>query len=236
VYPAAAAHTAGAPIPPFHLQRLEPTVHPAHPSTRPAAVSSSSHRARAFATIVATGALGVLALSLGACENPTATPAEPTALPATAEPPTDVPPPTAIVTPTATLTPTAVAAPTLPPPPPVVPTTAAVAQPTVAAPVVAPTTAPVPTANSGLPVIEFYPDNGQANLGKDQLCTAVNWRTENVTDVRLQIGGGPATSVAASGRQGDICFGEDKLKIRLIYKHTDGREESREIDLTREDD
>ena len=45
-----------------------------------------------------------------------------------------------------------------------------------------------------------------------------------------------STSVAASGRQGDICFGEDKLKIRLIYKHTDGREESREIDLTREDD
>ncbi|MEO8085047.1 MAG: hypothetical protein ABI780_14595, partial [Ardenticatenales bacterium] len=165
---------------------------------------------------------------------PTATPepAPSTALPepATVVPVTEAP----VVTATATLTPTATATEIVPTQ---VPTVAAVApspvaaQPTVVATqaaVVQPTAAP--TANSGEPVIEFYPDNGQFEVPKDQMCIAVNWRTENVTDVRLEWGG-KANSVAASGRQPDICFSEKKIELKLIYKFKDGREESRTIEV-----
>ncbi|MFN8423603.1 MAG: hypothetical protein U0470_09570 [Anaerolineae bacterium] len=199
---------------------------------RPAAAhpSAPTSTGRVRRALSAAGFMLVVGLALTACGTPpTATPepAPVTALPepATVVPVTDTP----VVTATATLTPTATATEIVATQ---VPTVAVVApspvaaQPTAA---VAPPTA-APTANSGAPVIDFYPDNGQFEVDKDQMCIAVNWHTENVTDVRLEWGGKPI-AVAASGRQPDICFGEKKIELKLIYKHKDGREESRTIEV-----
>lgn len=205
----------------------------AHPSA-PAAVG------RFWRALAAAGLALAVGAALTACGTPTATPepAMPTALP---EPPTVVPATEVpVIAATATLTPTATATmvvPTLAPTAALVaPTTAAAppttaAQPTTAAPL--PTAAP-PTASGGAPVIEFYPDNGVFEVPKDQMCIAVNWRTENVTDVRLEWGG-KAIAVAASGRQPDICFGEKKIELKLIYKLADGREETRTIEVKKKD-
>lgn len=192
--------------------------------------------ARLRTTLAAAGLALTIGLSLTACGTPpTATPEPPpvTALP---EPATVVPPTaTAVVTATATITPTATATEIPATPVPtvaVVAPTPAAAQPLVTEqgppPLYPPTAAP--TANSGAPVIDFYPDNGQFEVDKDQMCIAVNWHTENVTNVRLEWGG-KTIDVAASGRQPDICFGEKKIELKLIYKHKDGREESRTIEV-----
>lgn len=202
------------------------------PDAHPSAPMPS---ARLRTTLAAAGLALTIGLSLTACGTPpTATPEPPpvTALPepATVVPMTETP----VVTATATLTPTATAtevvatqAPTAAPAQP----TPAAAQPTAA---VAPPTAAQPTANGGASVIDFYPDNAQFEVPKDQMCIAVNWHTENVTDVRLEWGGKPI-AVAASGRQPDICFAEKKIELKLIYKLKDGREESRTIEVKRKD-
>ena len=58
--------------------------------------------------------------------------------------------------------------------------------------------------------------------------------TREARPIRLEWGG-KATAVAASGRQPDICFGEKKIELKLIFKHKDGREETRSIEVKRKD-
>jgi hypothetical protein len=103
--------------------------------------------------------------------------------------------------------------------------------PVTAAPSATPTATAEPTEQAA---VEFYPDNWFFELPADQKCAAVNWRTRGVTDVELQIGDGSRDPVPASGRQGDICFGGNKITFRLFYKLPDGTEEKQEFELRRE--
>lgn len=115
--------------------------------------------------------------------------------------------------PSATEAPVPTTAPTRPPQQPtaVPPTPTATAQPTAAV------------------SVSFFPDNDVYELPKDQLCTAVNWRTTGVTDVQLEREGSGRTPVGPSGRE-EACF-EGRVRYFLYYRTPDGAEQRAEMEL-----
>lgn len=198
----------------------------------PAAPMQRGSRVPMLVGAVAAAAIGVIAalwatgnLPGGGSDAPAAPAAtESFAPPATLEPPTLEPPTAAPAEPTAA-----------PAEPTAAPTEAPTAAPTLVPP---PTAPPVPTATpapTAAPVsVEFYPDNGQFVIPEGQLCTALNWRTTGVTEVALQREGGERVPVEPSGRQTDICFGDDEMLYTLFFKLPDGREDQRTVRLERE--
>ena len=123
------------------------------------------------------------------------------------------------------------------------PTEAPTEQPTDVPPTAIPATV-APTAVPPTPVpptptqvqwsVEFYPDNHVYVVPEDQLCVAVNWRTQGVTDVFLQRDDGERESVEASGRRPDICGWEDEVLFTLYFKIPGGEEQSRTVRIERD--
>jgi hypothetical protein len=97
------------------------------------------------------------------------------------------------------------------------------------APAVTATATPAPTEAVS---VEFYPDNNAYEIGAEDACTAVNWRTAGVTGVQLEREGMGRKDVGASGRE-EVCFGERQVKFYLYFKLADGREDRREVAIRR---
>jgi hypothetical protein len=88
-----------------------------------------------------------------------------------------------------------------------------------------------PTATPTAEVsVEFFPDSGVYELPRDQMCTAVNWRTSGVKYVQLEMEGRGRTPVGAQGRQENVCF-EGRLTFYLYVTLPDGTEERHEMEL-----
>jgi hypothetical protein len=120
------------------------------------------------------------------------------------------------------------------------PTEAAAVAPTVAVAATRVPSTPAPTATSVATVIptasvsvEFYPANNVYEIGKDDSCTAVEWKTTGVTTVQLEREGLGRKDVGATGRE-EVCFGGRNVKLYLYYKLPDGREERRELEIRRQ--
>jgi hypothetical protein len=119
------------------------------------------------------------------------------------------------------------------------PTDLPTALPTAVVPTSVPTSAatavpPTPVATATVAwAVEFYPDNGQYQIPEDQRCIAVNWQTQGVTDLYLEREGFGRVSVPATGREANICFGEDEITYHLHFKLPDGTEQHRTIRIER---
>lgn len=108
--------------------------------------------------------------------------------------------------------------------------------PTLARPTAAPTLVPPTPTASAEPTpttqVEFYPDNGKYEIPDTQLCTAVIWNTQGVTNLELERVGHGRKGVGERGRE-EVCFREKSVTMILYFTLPDGRQDTRTITITK---